>query len=99
MVGAAGRRPAVVKPVARTDQNFVYHGPSEDIGDLPCRVDGAQTTSHWRPSEEELAVLNDGGLVELTVIGHPMQPVAVNVDAGELPEAEAPFKRGADGSW
>ncbi|MRW88853.1 hypothetical protein GJ699_02525 [Duganella sp. FT80W] len=36
--------------------------------------------SYWRPSAEELAILNAGGSVELAVLGHTMPPVMVSVD-------------------
>jgi hypothetical protein len=36
--------------------------------------------SYWRPSAEELAVLNAGGSVELAVLGHTMAPVMLSVD-------------------
>ncbi len=41
------------------------------------------TYSAWRPSEEELALLNDGGVVVLTVAseGHP--PVMLDVQPGK----------------
>lgn len=35
--------------------------------------------SFWRPNAEELAALNEGGLVMLTVLGSNMPPVAVEV--------------------
>lgn len=61
-----------------------------DQGALPCSalpitrsdVDGfACVNSYWRPTAEELAVLNDGGSVVLSVLGTTMPPVAVSVDA------------------
>lgn len=58
--------------------------------DLPCggiaiadRVDGAMrtVTTHWQPSAAELASLNAGGLVALTIPGITMPPVRVEVEA------------------
>jgi hypothetical protein len=66
-------------PIETTESNFVYRGPTPDIGDLHCHVDGPRTDSVWKPTEEELAFLIDGGNVLLSVYGHPHPPVAVSV--------------------
>lgn len=68
-------------PVHRTDHNHVYKAPpgSDDIGDLHCRVDGAVTYSHWLPSQDELKMLNEGGHIQLHVMGHPHPPVGLDV--------------------
>lgn len=36
--------------------------------------------SYWRPSSEELALLNAGGSIELTILGRTMPPVQLSVD-------------------
>ena len=36
--------------------------------------------SYWRPTPEELAALNAGGLVALSVVGTTMPPVALEVE-------------------
>lgn len=58
-------------------------GPCDE---LPIRQDGFTIESVWRPTPEELATLNRGGGVRLTVVGaqHPV----VSLDAVE-PEALA----------
>lgn len=76
-------------PVERADHNFVYKGEhfdeeegrtfNEGVGDLSCRVDGPYTFAHFKPTEEELALLNEGGLIELHVVGHPLPPVGLEV--------------------
>ena len=38
-------------------------------------------TSHWRPPPEELASLNSGGYVTLTLLSHRHPPVMVGVEA------------------
>lgn len=62
-----------------------------DQEQLPCgalpitrtEVEGqAAIVSYWRPSAEELVILNAGGSVALWIIGATMPPVAVEVDAG-----------------
>jgi len=37
--------------------------------------------SYWKPTPEELTMLNAGALVELSVIGRTMPPVALEVGA------------------
>jgi hypothetical protein len=59
-------------------------------GDLPCHAipvtdqvypEGIRAVvSYWQPTAEELAVLNAGGLIGLSVIGITMPPVAVFVE-------------------
>lgn len=44
------------------------------VGDLPAVV------SCWRPSVEELAVLNSGGSIALWVLGASMPPVSLEVE-------------------
>jgi len=45
------------------------------VGDLPAVV------SYWRPTAEELAVLNAGGVLALWVLGATMPPVQLSVEA------------------
>jgi len=73
-------------PVDNARCNFTYTGPTADIGDLRVErtkdlCSGASVVrSFWRPSSEELQLLNDGGLVELDILGmEPIPPVALNV--------------------
>lgn len=47
-----------------------------EVGGQPVVV------SYWRPTAWELAVLNAGGSVALSVLGTTMPPVSVDVDAG-----------------
>lgn len=66
-------------PVKRSDHNFNYLGPTDEIGDLSVRRTSKGAFSHWRPTEAELAILNQGGVVELGVYQAPMPPVSVGV--------------------
>ena len=67
-------------PVTTGRKNFTYKGPSPDIGDLDGEIQqgGNAFFSWWKPSPEELEVLNDGGLIELGVWQHPIPPFAIN---------------------
>ncbi len=68
-----------MKPIKTPESNFVYRGPRPDIGDLDCHVEGSVTESVWKPDEEELRFLIDGGHVLLGILGHPIPPVYVSV--------------------
>lgn len=68
-----------------------------DQDQLPCdaiaitrsTVEGYPcVSSFWRPTPEELALLNAGGLVVLGVIGHTMPPVMLDVTPAE-PEPQS----------
>lgn len=67
-----------MEPVKFEGANVNYTAPG--CGDLPARVylenDRLNVTSCWKPSDEELAVLNDGGYVCLNVLGG-QPPVAL----------------------
>jgi hypothetical protein len=53
-------------PVVRVDHNFIFKGPSPDIGDLTCYRDTGEVRSHWKPSGNEIALLAAGGHVALS---------------------------------
>lgn len=82
-----------MQPVHRKDHNHVYKAPpgtEGEIGDLHCRVEGAITYSHWVPSQEELQTLQEGGHIELHIIGHPHPPVGIDVTEALPPPKEEP---------
>jgi len=72
----------IIKP---ENHNFTYIGDaSQNIADLPARVGqdehGCRTiTSAWKPTEEELLKLLNGGIVELSVWGDAQPPVMLTV--------------------
>lgn len=75
-----------MRPVKVAKSNFVMRGPSPDVGDLWVErtndwngTGSAAMVSTYKPSPEELAVLNAGGGIELAIIGRGMPPVALNV--------------------
>jgi hypothetical protein len=58
--------------------------------ELPCgaiaiadRVEGTlrTVTTHWRPTAEELALLNAGGLVAVTMPGITLPPMRLEVES------------------
>jgi len=67
-----------MKPVKFQDMNVTYMAPG--CGDLPTLAqeeDGRLcVTSCWKPSAEDLAILNAGGCVCLNVVGG-QPPVAM----------------------
>lgn len=80
-----------MNPTQHKTSNRVLGAPvGWDQKDVPCGAiairDGVEgtlrtVTTHWRPSAEELALLNAGGLVTLTVPGISMPPAAIGVEA------------------
>lgn len=91
-----------MKHINRSDHTAVIKGEREEggvtvlpgVGDLSARMhaDGGRPciTSHWQPDEDDLKILNEGGVVELDVLSSQTPPVRVSVVPGELePGAEA----------
>lgn len=79
-----------MRPVKVARSNFVMRGPSPDVGDLWVERTNdwegtgcAAMVSTFRPSPDELAVLNAGGGIDLAIMGRGMPPVAVNVCSPE----------------
>lgn len=74
----------IAKP---NNHNFNYIGDaSKGIADLPVRVGedaelGRTITSAWKPTEEELLKLINGGLVTLCIFGHGQPPVMLGVES------------------
>lgn len=82
-----------MKPIKTETTGIVYRGPTPEIGDLWCeRVTRGEIRSFWKPSEDELAILNDGGCIQLDVLTEPLPPLAVNVSTAQA-VGEHPFKR------
>lgn len=74
----------IAKP---NNYNTVYTGDaSKGIADLPVRVGedaelGHTITSAWKPTEEEMLKLINGGLVTLTIMGYGQPPVMLAVES------------------
>lgn len=61
--------------------NMVYKGnPREAIDDLVCeRLQKGYIRSFWRPSRDDLALLNEGAVIALDILTEPIPPVAMIV--------------------
>lgn len=80
-------------PKQHPSNNHVFGAPGGwDQDKLPCSAlpvtlgptdEGgwAGIMSYWKPTDEELAVLNAGGLVKLTVLGRQHPVVSLGVDS------------------
>lgn len=64
-------------PIAFPKANFVWTGPTSEIGDLPVFRDGQVSISCWELTEEELAEVAATGRVWLNVQGeHPPSSIS-----------------------
>lgn len=95
-----------MKHIARADHTHKIRGERvedgetilEGVGDLSARVhrelDGTPvTTSHWQPDEDDLRILNAGGVLELDLMTHQIPPqritaVPLEPDPAAIEEAE-----------
>ena len=77
--------------IQHPSNNGVLGAPAGwDQGELPCSAlpiththvgDLLAVVSYWRPSVEELAVLDAGGAIALWVLGATMPPVILSVES------------------
>lgn len=77
-------------PVRTRASNFVYRGPTPDVGDAWVQRKPARRAVYmtWRPSAQELEAIVGGALIELGIYGmEPIPPVSVNVS--DYPEIGA----------
>lgn len=77
--------------VKQESHNVTFKGEREEegetvlqgVGDLSAeRYEspwGPAVRSHWKPDEEDLRILNEGGLVQLEVVSAVTPPVRVTV--------------------
>ena len=61
-----------------------------EIFDLPVMDDGISMTSVWKPSEEELDILVNGGGISLSILGRAQPPVMLGVVELDLPPVPRP---------
>lgn len=69
-------------PVRTARSNFVYRGPSPDIGDAWVRREPREHAVYlvWEPSDEERRAIAEGGYIELGIFNmEPIPPVSLNV--------------------
>jgi hypothetical protein len=74
-------------PVRTARSNFVYRGPSPDIGDAWVRREPRERAVYlvWQLSDEERRAIAEGGSIELGIYNmEPIPPVSINVTS-ELP--------------
>ena len=79
-----------MRPTQHASNNRVLGAPvGWDQGELPCGAlaitDAMQggvpcVVSFWRPDAAELAALNAGGLIYLSVVGRTMPPMGLGVE-------------------
>ena len=79
-----------MRPTQHSSNNRVLGAPAGwDQSELPCGAiavtdviaDGVPCVlTFWRPSAEELAQLNAGGLISLSIVGRTMPPAALGVE-------------------
>jgi hypothetical protein len=83
-------------PVRTRASNFVYRGPSPDIGDAWVERSPAEHAVYldWQPSDEERTAIAAGGLIRLGIFNmEPIPPVSLNVsDVGLLGSAGAALR-------
>ena len=82
-------------PVRTSRSNFVYRGPTPDVGDAWVeRRKSGEVYMTWAPSDEEREAIAAGALVELGIFGRePISPVSLGVaDRPELSAAGAALR-------
>ena len=79
-------------------------GWAEDPTNIPCHVLPAERThiqgekstpcvvSYWRPTQEELAILLNGGHVALSILGQNMTPAMLYVEKEETEMQKMPLQ-------
>lgn len=68
-------------PVRTAASNFVYRGPTPDIGDAWVeRRQPGEVYITWKPRDEERAAIAAGSMIELGIFGRePISPVSLGV--------------------
>lgn len=89
-----------MKPIRTVRSNFVFRGPTADIGDAYCEIVPSETFRGyrdtklvWSLSDDERAFIAAGGNIELTIVGMwPIPPVAMNCNDDEVLNPDPNFK-------
>ena len=86
-----------MQPVRFNGMTNIYTAPEGhnaerdgEIFDLPVMDDGVTMTSVWKPSEEELDILVNGGGFSLSILGRAQPPVMLGVVELDLPPVPRP---------
>ena len=74
MTLAEGQDEYLNLPIRAEHVNVITNDGSVEA--VPCM------TSAWKPDRTDLAILLNGGHIELTVLGHKHPPVMLNVEHG-----------------
>ena len=89
-MGARHKAWLIMKPIRHHSCNAVLRGGAPHIPDLYVRRgddsdDGSipVVASYWKPTPDELRDLNDGGAVELVVMGMTHPPLSIRTAAPE----------------
>src|SRR6185436_21023900 len=78
-------------PIKVAESNFCYLGPTRDIADLPCHIEGDNTFAVFEPTEEERQLIAVGGHVRLGIHGvRPIPPVSFEIVPNSGPYARVP---------
>jgi hypothetical protein len=89
-----------MRPVKTAAANWVYYGPTEDIGDLWCqRVEPGHIRVVYELDDNERKLIAEGGRVELAMLYEPIPPISMAVLPEEMcrPVGEHPWKVGPPG--
>lgn len=71
-----------MEPVRTNGSNFVYRGPTPDVGDawVQRKPHEGVVLMAWRPTSEEAEAIAQGALIELGIFGmEPIPPVSLAV--------------------
>lgn len=78
-------------PIRTNESNFTYLGPTTEVADLPCRLEGRDTYSVWALTPEERKQIAEGANIRLGIIGmRPIPPVSLQVVVNNGPWERQP---------
>lgn len=93
-----------MRPVRTASSNFVWTGPTADVGDLHTKIEAGPdypiTTSVWEPTPDERAAIAGGANIALRVLGiHPPVDLFITSEQGvgeDAPEFRERLRQLAD---
>lgn len=88
-----------MKPIRTNQSNFVYRGPTVDIGDawVERRPEHRTVYLVWELNDDERAEILEGGQLKLGIHGmEPIPPVSLRVCNEPVVDTEAPIPGGPD---
>ncbi len=71
-----------MKPIIPKKVNVVL--TAEGCNELPAIKTSKSISTYWKPSLKEIAQMQDGGVIELTVMGNLFSPVSLEVKKVEV---------------